>query len=114
MNHFLEFEDLAYFVLRQPSVALEILKLASTTGTYTRRLLHVCLGCGGKARLGMAPLVDIQSQVCLWLQVTDHFLNNILGKFDIYRAQVDMHILIRAYDWPKPAIVDTGYWFDYA
>ena len=113
MNHFLEFEDLAYFVLRQPSVALEILKLASTTGTYTRRLLHVCLGCGGKARLGMAPLVDIQSQVCLRLQVTDHFLNNILGKFDIYRAQVDMHILIRAYDWPKPAIVDTGYWFDY-
>ena len=42
----------------------------------------------------MASLVDIQRQVCLRLQVTDHFLNNILGKFDVYRAQVDMHVLI--------------------
>ena len=62
----------------------------------------------------MATLVDIQCQVCLRLQVTDHFLNNILGKFDVYRAQVDMHILIGANNWPEPAIVDTWHRFDYA
>ena len=53
-------------------------------------------------------MVQVYGQRRLRLDFSNHFLNNMLGKFDLERRQIDLNFVDRAHDGPETAVLDAG------
>ena len=56
----------------------------------------------------LAPLVNIDCQVGLGLNLFEHLLDRILGQLEVDRRQIHLQVLYSPDNRPEPTIFDTG------